>query len=157
MGVVATLVVSLVGIYGFRDYLWGARADARAAVRALNDGDLVGLEKRLALNRGEPDFAYFFTSETTPRALGDALATVAGASKDAPLKATVDPAAYELTLTDLAGVLALATHGTGERALPQSWTTDFIVATTTPTKLYGEHRGFSSTVRTKRSASSPTT
>lgn len=39
-------------------------------------------------------------------------------------------------MTDLAGVLALATHGTGDRALPKRWTTSFITATTKPSELY---------------------
>ena len=115
---------------------WRARYEARAAVRSLNSGDLRAAEKRFANNRGNPDFAYFFTSKATPRALGDALATVAGKSKDKPLKPSVDPLSYELTLTDLAGTLALATHGTGDRSLDESWTNDFITATTHPSDLY---------------------
>ena len=105
-------------------------------MRSLNSGDLGAVEKRLADNRGNPDFAYFFTSKATPRALGDALATVAGKSEDKPLKPSVDPHRYELTLTDLAGTLALATHGTGDRSLDESWTKDFITATTNPSDLY---------------------
>lgn len=115
---------------------WRARYEAWAAVRSLDSGDLGAVEERLASNRGNPDFAYFFTSRATPRALGDALATVAGKSKDEPLKPSVDPHKYELTLTDLAGTLALATHGTGDRSLDESWTTDFITATTNPSDLY---------------------
>ena len=142
MVLVTALLISLTGVFTFRDHLWGVRADARAAIRALEDGDLTALEMRLAANRGRTDFAKLFTSKATPRGLGDALATVAGESKDAPLKTSVDPHNYELTLTDLAGTLALATHGTGELTLPESWTNDFVLATTTPTKLYGEHDGF---------------
>jgi len=115
---------------------WNARYEAWAAVRSLKSGDLDGLEKRLADNRGNPDFAYHFTTNVIPRDLGDALATVAGTSKDEPLKASIDPHEYELKLTDLAGVLALATHGTDDRALPSQWTADFIAATTKPSKLY---------------------
>ena len=115
---------------------WEARYEAWAAVQSLKDGDLDALEERLADNRGNPDFAYYFTSKTTPRELGDALATVAGTSKSEPLKADVDPHEYELTLTDLAGTLSLATHGSGDRALPEEWTTDFITATTKPSDLY---------------------
>ncbi|GEL93851.1 hypothetical protein CCO02nite_05090 [Cellulomonas composti] len=126
----------------YRDQLWGVRADARAALRALDDGDLVALDELLTANRGRGDFAYHFASGATPRELGDALATVAGTSKDIPLKSGVNPATYELTLTDLAGVLALATHGTGDEALPTAWADDFVVATTNPTALYGEHDGF---------------
>jgi len=142
MGLVAALLISLTGVFAYRDQFWGVRADARAAIRALKDGDLVTLDKRLAANRGRPDFAYFFASKAKPRDLGDALATVAGPSDDEPFKAGVDTHAYELALTDLAGTLALATHGTGDRSMPGSWTSDFILATTTPVALYGEHDGF---------------
>lgn len=115
---------------------WNVRYEAWAAVRSLKSGDLDALEDRLVDNRGNPEFAYYFTSEVTPRDLGDALATVAGTDKDEPLKAGIDPHWYELTLTDLAGVLALATHGSGDRALPKKWTSDFITATTKPSALY---------------------
>src|SRR5690606_35063214 len=84
-----------------------------------------------------PDFAYYFTSKATPRALGDALASVAGNDGDRALKKGIDPHAYEMTLTDLAGTLALATHGAGRRALPKSWTEEFIKATTAPNLLEG--------------------
>ncbi|MBB1509819.1 hypothetical protein [Tessaracoccus sp. MC1756] len=144
--VVVSLVVALAiagtGIFAFRDYLWGARADARAAVSALKDGDLTALGEQLAENRGEPNFAYFFASGVTPRDLGDGLATVAGPSKAHPFAVSTSAYAYELMLTDLAGTLALATHGTGDLALSEGWTTDFIVATTNPVALYGEHDGF---------------
>lgn len=115
---------------------WQARYEAWAAVRALNKGNLDAVEERLAEHRGNLDFAYYFAAKATPRALGDALATVAGNSKDNPLKSGVDPHQYELTLTDLAGTLALATHGIGDRALPTQWTTDFVTATTKPSDLY---------------------
>lgn len=139
--VVCAMVVGI-GIYSKRAYFWGPRADARAAVKALKKGDLVAVQERLTANRGGSDFAYFFASSVSPRDLGDALATVAGESEDQPFKLDVDPAAYELTLTDLAGALALATHGTGDRSLPDSWSRDFLVASTTPTHLYGAHDGF---------------
>ena len=122
---------------------WNARYDAWAAVRALKSGDLDAVEKRLADNRGNPDFAYFFTSNATPRALGDALATVAGTSKDDPLRGGVDPHEYELTLTDLAGALSLATHGTGDRSLSKQWTSDFVGATTNPSDFYNVDGGLS--------------
>lgn len=115
---------------------WQARYEAWAAVRALNKGDLAAVEQRLADHRGNLDFAYYFAAKATPRALGDALATVAGKSRAEPLKSGVDPHQYELTLTDLAGTLALATHGIGDRALPKQWTEDFITATTKPSALY---------------------
>lgn len=135
MALVVALVASLAGFIAFRDYISGTRADARAAVEALRDGDLVALDERLAEHRGEPGFAYFFTSKATPRELGDALATVAGPSKDQPLREGIDTASYELTLTDLAGTLALATHGTGQLSLPLSWTSQFVQATTSPATL----------------------
>lgn len=114
-----------------------ARDDANAAVRALRSGDLADLGQHLAANRGERDFAYFFASQTTPRELGDALSSVAGPGGDAPLNADVDPHEYDIDLTDLAGTLALATHGVGNRALSASWSEDFATATTTPEALYG--------------------
>lgn len=135
--VVAGLVVASTQLPMIKDPLAEVRADAQAAIKALDAGDVAALDRQLAANRGLPDFAYFFTSKATPRALGDALATVAGESKDAPLKADVEAHAYDLTLTDLAGTLGLATFGTGGRALPPEWTQDFITATTTPEALDG--------------------
>lgn len=129
---IATLAVVVVG----NSSTWRARYEAGAAFRSLQEGDLAAVEKRLAEHRGDADFAYYFTSKTTPRVLGDALSTVAGTSKDTPLKAGVDPHQFELTLTDLAGTLALATHGTGDRALSRRWTKDFITGTTEPSDLY---------------------
>lgn len=135
---VAGLLFALTRLPINADPLQQVRADAAAAVRALQDGDLLTLDKRLAANRGQADFAYFFTAKATPRTLGDALATVADPSKRAPLSKDVDPHAYDLALTDLAGTLGLATHGAGHRALSKTWTEDFIEATTTPSSLYGE-------------------
>ena len=139
--VVAGLVVASPRLPFIKDPFAGVRADAQAAIQALHTGDLAALDVQLAANRGHADFAYFFTSQTTPRALGDALAAVAGESKNAPLKEDVDPHAYDVALTDLAGTLGLATFGTGERALPAGWTDDFITATTTPEVLYGDKAG----------------
>lgn len=113
------------------------QAAANAAIEALGTTDLLALGPLLADHRGDADFAYFFASQTTPRALGDALASVAGTSEDAPLKPGSDPHAYDLVLTDLAGTLGLATFGSGDRALPPEWTDDFITATTTPGVLFG--------------------
>lgn len=113
-----------------------AQADAAVALRELRAGDLAALEPHLAAHRGNHDFAYYFAAQTTPRDLGDALSTVAGADDD-PIDEAVDAHEYDITLTDLAGVLALATHGTGDRMLPPSWTDDFATATTTPDLLYG--------------------
>lgn len=113
-----------------------AQADAAVALRVLRAGNLADLEPHLAAHRGNHDFAYYFASQATPRDLGDALSTVAGAGDD-PLDQAVDAHQYDITLTDLAGVLALATHGTGDRMLPPSWTDEFATATTTPDLLYG--------------------
>jgi len=129
----AGLVVGLIRPHG-SDHPVTVRTEAAAAVESLQAGDLTALEQQLSSNRGRRDFAYYFTSQTTPRELGDALSSVAGS--DEPLKAGVDPHAYEMALTDLAGVLSLATHGTGSRALPTTWTEEFAVATTTPSELY---------------------
>ncbi len=118
------------------DPLAEVRKDAHSAIRALNSGDLAALEVQLADHRGRADFAHLFASQTTPRALGDALASVAGTR--ATVKEGIDAHAYELALTDLAGTLGLATFGTGNRALPTRWTDDFITATTDPAALYGE-------------------
>lgn len=137
LSVVAGLVVASTQLPFLRDPFAEVRADARTALAALDARDLVALDSQLAANRGEADFAYFFTSQTTPRALGDALSSVAGASQDAPLDEGVDAHAYDIALTDLAGTLGLATFGTGDRSLPEEWTDDFITATTTPEALYG--------------------
>lgn len=142
LGLAVLLVVVPAGLFLGSRFFWGARGEAHQAVRDLEQGDLSSLEVLLSTNRGDTEFAYFFTSAVTPRNLGDALATVSGTSTDTPLKAGTDPQAYELTLTDLAGTLALATHGSGDRMLPSPWTTDFILATTTPSDLYGTHHGF---------------
>ena len=142
LGLVLLLVAGLIVAFTLtpikRDPLSPVRADASAAIRALEGGDLPALDEKLAANIGDSDFAYFFTSKVGPRSLGDALATVAGDGKGAGLAAGVNPRAYEILLTDLAGTVALATHGIGDRALPTSWTTEFIEATTTPETLYGK-------------------
>lgn len=119
-----------------KDPLAEVRSDAHSAIRALANGDLAALEVQLADHRGRADFAYLFASQTTPRALGDALAGVAG--ERARLEEGMDAHAYGLALTDLAGTLGLATFGTGDRALPTRWTEDFITATTDPAALYGD-------------------
>lgn len=158
VGVVLCVVAGvLVAITVEPDPLVEVRADAAHATEALQDGDLVVLEAHLARNRGNADFAYYFASKATPGALGDALATVANEDPKARLEETlessplsldemleagadqrrdarfregVDKHAYDLMLTDLAGALALATHGTGDRGLPKAWAQDFIDATT---------------------------
>lgn len=135
-GLLVVAMLSTLAVVHISSGPWKARFDAWVAVRALNDGDLEAVEKRLIGHRGDREFAYHFASGATPRALGDALATAAGPSKEEPFAAGVDPHEFELTLTDLAGALALATHGTGDRALPESWTKDFVTATTKPSDLY---------------------
>lgn len=137
VSVVIGLIVASTQLPFVKDPLAEVRADAHAAIEALHAGDLPSLDVLLAANRGQDDFAYFFASRTTPRALGDALSSVAGENEDEPLKDGVDPHAYEITLTDLAGTLGLATFGTGDRSLPAEWTDDFIAATTTPEDLSG--------------------
>ena len=133
----ATALIAAIAVVVVREGPeWRARYEAWAAARSLKSGDLDAVEERLADNRGNLDFAFYFASQVTPRDLGDALATVAGTSEDEPLKTGVNPHEYELKLTDLAGVLALATHGTGDRALPKQWTDDFVTATTEPSELY---------------------
>ncbi len=136
--VVTGLVIATTQLPLSEDPLIEVRADAKTASAALQAGDLPALDAQLAANRGQTDFAYFFTSNATPRALGDALSSVGSKSKDAPLKTGVNPHAYDVALTDLAGTLALATFGTGDRALPAKWTNNFIAATTSPTELYGD-------------------
>lgn len=126
------LIIALSQMQFIDDPLSEVRADSRAAIEALEEGDLVALDKRLTARIGQPDFAFFFTSAATPRALGDALASVASVDTDGRFKAGVDTHAYDLALTRLAGTLALATHGNGDRALPKSWTEKFIGATTRP-------------------------
>lgn len=125
------LVVTWMRLPTIRDSSFMQHRDANAAISALRDGDLVAVEKHLEANRGKPDFAYFFASQATPRALGDALGTAAG-EKAGELRKGIDPHQYELTITDLAGTLALATYGTDDRALPTAWARDFATATTTP-------------------------
>jgi hypothetical protein len=117
-----------------KDPLAEVRRDADSAIHALGTGDLLAADVQLAQYRGQPDFAYIFASQATPRALGDAIAGVAGTR--APLKPGIDPHAYDIALADLAGTLGLATFGTGDRALPPKWTDDFIAATTDPAVLH---------------------
>lgn len=141
VALVTALVITTTGIFA-RNYFSEVRSDARAAVRALKARDLAGNAEYLAAYRGDPEFAYLFASKVTPRAIGDALGTVAGTSRDEPLIRGIDAHAYEVILTDLAGTLALATHGRAEHALPESWTNDFVTAATTPLELYGGADGF---------------
>lgn len=112
-----------------------ARANATPAVKALRDGDLPSVGEHLAANLGDRGFAYYFTKDVTPRDLGDALATVADPDQPSGLKADVNAADYDQTLTDLAGTLALATNGVGDWVLPESWTKDFTTYTTTPDSM----------------------
>lgn len=148
---VAVVVLTGCGVLWLK-FFTAPQRDARSAVRSLKQGDLSGVEELLSTYRGESEFAHYFTAALTPRDLGDALATTAGTGPDTPLGTTTSPQQYELTLTDLAGTLGLATQGVGGWALPQTWTTDFITATTTPSDLYGTHRGFLDSSGRKREA-----
>lgn len=132
--VVVALLLAYLQLHN--DPMAQTRADAVAAVRALKAADLGSLEGHLSGYRGNLDFAYFFTSAVTPRDLGDALGAAAGASE--AMDQLVTDAKYETELADLAGTISLATHGSGDRALPESWTQNFIKATTTPSALYPE-------------------
>lgn len=102
---------------------------ASAAIVELNDGNLAAVARMLAIHRGDPDFAYFFASQATPRALGDALGKVGNVNSGsgAPT-AFPDSDDYELAITDLAGVLGLATFGIGNRALDIDWIPQFVEA-----------------------------
>lgn len=142
---ITVLVLALatpVGVYAYRDYFWGPRADARDAAQLLKKGELWPLGEILQEYRGDPDFAYFFTSAITPREIGDALGEVAGTAKGQLFKTGVVPSRYELLLADLAGTVSIATFGIDDRALPASWTEEFVMATTTPSDLYGGRSGF---------------
>lgn len=134
---IALLVVP-VQLWSEPDPLAQVRADANAAVVDLHRGDLLALGTRLAAHRGNADFAYFFASQTSPRLLGDALGSVGGET-GALLETGVDRHAYELALTDLAGTLALATHGAGDRALSSSWRESFISAMTSTESVVRRH------------------
>lgn len=134
--VVLAILIVMPGSPFRPDPLRDVRASATKAVKALNNGNLDEVGVQLAINRGDPDFAYFFTSKTTPRSLGDALASVSDGGTSAALMTEEEGLPYELVLTDLAGATSLATRGTGMRELPDSWTDDFVLATTTPEDLY---------------------
>lgn len=117
------------------DSIANARRDAGVAVQALRDGDLPTLEGYLAANRGDEDFAYYFTAETDPRMLGEALGTVVTESDETSAEAYSESESYQFLIPDLAGALSLAASATGEHALPGSWTADFVTATTRPGNL----------------------
>ncbi|MFT4008829.1 MAG: hypothetical protein QM655_02185 [Nocardioidaceae bacterium] len=136
LAIIAGAAIAYTQLPTFHDQQWKDHREAAAAVKALRKPDLAALDKQLAAHRGSPDFAYLFASQTTPRMLGDALASVAGTTT--PFRAGIDTTAYENTLTDLAGTLALATHGTGDESLPLAWSDNLIQATTAPTDLYSE-------------------
>ncbi len=128
---------------------WQARSDAKAAIKELRAGDLAALDRQLLEHRADATFAYYFTGQATPRELGDALATVADSGLHASAEGVahagetvtagtgLDASAYERTLNDLADTLALATRGTGDLALPTSWTDNFTAYTTNPELMYG--------------------
>jgi len=137
-----------------------ARAEATLALTALRQGDTVALSQQLTDHRADQVFAYYFTRDATPRALGDALATAADASLPAmseSVSATSGPTAssessatsdstatntdngpYEQLLDNLTSTLALATRGTEDLTLPKRWTEDFVRYTTTPQLMYDD-------------------
>lgn len=114
------------------DAMWPIQRDAATALQALKDNNFEGLSALLSTYRGEEDFAYFFTKSTSPRDLGDALATFAGEISTSTSPDRFDSQGYELFLIDLAGTLALATHDTSQYSLPSSWTEDFVAAMIDP-------------------------
>lgn len=109
-------------------------ATADEAIVALRAGDFRALDDSLADHLGQPDFAYFFTSAATPRALGDLLAT---ASAPDAASGAGDGFDYEIALTRLAGTLALGTQAPTGRELPASWTERFVQATIDPLTMDG--------------------
>ncbi|QIX27200.1 hypothetical protein ncot_11765 [Nocardioides sp. JQ2195] len=115
-----------------------ARADAGVALEALGVGDREAVEESLAAHRADPAFAYFFTRDATPRALGDLLGTVAE-PEGLGLKEDVDPKRYDVVLADLADTLSLATQNTGEFDLPATWAESFAAYTTRPGVLTEEN------------------
>lgn len=127
-GVVVVGLVAGLALAVAPDPLAPVREQAGTAATALDAHEFIGLESTLAANRGDPDFAWLFASQVTPRELGDALGSAAGRSRDEPLRDGLDAVTYDLALTDLAGALALATRGTGNRALDDSWATDLLDA-----------------------------
>lgn len=112
-----------------------AREDAERAIAALRDGDLETLGRRLSVRRGNEEFANIFARAADPRSLGDALGTVADQFDGKEFDTGFDVEAYELLVTDLAGALSLAARATGDRALPDAWTDEFVTATTHPEKM----------------------
>lgn len=113
-----------------------ARSEAATAVTALRTGDLAVLGEQLMLNRADPLFSYYFTREVTPRDLGDTVASAGVPEQPSPATAGLGASAYERMLNNLAATLALATRGTGNLALPRSWSDDFATYTTNPELLH---------------------
>jgi hypothetical protein len=118
-----------------RDVPTDARDDAAVAVKALRHGNLETVGNYLAAYRGDPTFAYDFTSATNPREIGDALGTVATKFDGTEFYGSFDREGYEFLVPDLAGVVSLAVSGTGEHALAARWTDEFVKATTDPAAL----------------------
>src|SRR5690606_2641722 len=87
VGLIAATVRGPVETDAFKEL----RAESAAAVRDLQAGNLVAMDGRLAKYRGDPEFAYFFTSKVSPRMLGDALAEAVGSSGDGSLRPDLDP------------------------------------------------------------------
>ena len=133
---VAGLVVASSQLPSVKDPLAEVRADAQAAIQALDAGDLAALDLQLAANRCQADFAYFSPHWRPRHVPWGCSGNGRGREQGSTAQGSVEAHAYDLALTDLAGTLGLATFGTGDRALPAEWTDDFITATTTPEALH---------------------
>src|SRR5689334_9447512 len=77
--VAALLVAGMLRFAGEENGDERIRSAAGLALKAMRNGDLDGLERKLSSHRGEKDFAYYFTVGASPRELGDAVATFADA------------------------------------------------------------------------------
>lgn len=135
VALVMLLLITLTDMLVVRSPLWQARLDASVAARALARGDTYRLEELLSKNRDNTDFAYFFASDVTPSELSDAVSDLSETEWVESVDGDEVDYTYEQSLVDLAGTVALATHGTEDRALPPAWATEFIVATTSPSDL----------------------
>lgn len=101
-------------------------AAERAADRAaadLGEHDLAAVGRILQQHRGDEAFAARFADRASAQDVGLTLGRAGGRRG---LAADIDPETYEATLTDLAGVLALASQVTGSGEA--GWATRFVEA-----------------------------